>query len=272
MYGKHFESMYTGSMIGSGATVFAVWGYVVANMKPPNFHVELNPELLAFILGEPVPAVISAIERLCAPDPRSRSKAMDGRRLTKEGEYLYLVVNGEHYARIQTNEDKRAYWRGYKRMKRARGDVPQNVPQGTPPDGTELKAPKVPRFHPDAKAVLVALNRHSGRVFRETDGNLEVISARLKESGVTLPGVEQMIVRQCQLWGVDPKMAEYLRPETLFAKSKFDSYYAGKELPVGNQKRQEFSDRPETVDIPMLDFGQPLAKPNPYEQRQPKIH
>ena len=126
MYGKHFESMYTGSMIGSGAAVFAVWGYVVANMKPPNFHVELNPELLAFILGEPVSAVVSAIERLCAPDPKSRSKAMEGRRLTKEGEYLYRVVNGEHYSKIQTNEDKRAYWRGYKRMKRAKG-VPQET-------------------------------------------------------------------------------------------------------------------------------------------------
>ena len=30
MYGKHFASMYEGSLYGSGAVVFAVWGYVIA--------------------------------------------------------------------------------------------------------------------------------------------------------------------------------------------------------------------------------------------------
>ena len=32
MYGKHFASMYEGSLYGSGAVVFAVWGYVIAEV------------------------------------------------------------------------------------------------------------------------------------------------------------------------------------------------------------------------------------------------
>ncbi len=59
-FGKHHASMYTGSLVGKGAEVFAVMGYVIANMKPRRagengewrMVVEMNPKLLAFILGE----------------------------------------------------------------------------------------------------------------------------------------------------------------------------------------------------------------------------
>lgn len=115
MYGKHFDSMYEGSMIGSGAAVFAVWGYCIAKMKPPQFELELNPVLLAFVLGEDEETIVSAIEKLCSPDAKSRSKAEEGRRLIKKGEYLYKVVNGGVYHEIRNNEDKRAYWRDQKR-------------------------------------------------------------------------------------------------------------------------------------------------------------
>ena len=51
MFGKHFASMYSGSMFGKPAIVFAVWGYVIANMRPSRkdgqCYVELNPALLA---------------------------------------------------------------------------------------------------------------------------------------------------------------------------------------------------------------------------------
>jgi uncharacterized phage protein (TIGR02220 family) len=233
--------------------------------------VDMTRAALARKFNFPIERLNRAIERLEAPDPQSRNQDHDGRRIERldsHRDWGWQILNWHEYEQIRNRADVAERVARHRKAK----DVPQNVPQGTPPDGTELKAPKVSRFHPDAKAVLAALNSHSGRVFRETDGNMGIISARLREGGVTLVGVEQMIIRQCELWGADPKMAEYLRPETLFAKSKFDGYYAGRELSVGNQKRQEFSDRPETVDIPMLDFGQPLAKPNPYEQRPPKIH
>lgn len=79
--------------------------------------------------------------------------------------------------------------------------------------------------------MLYLLNEATGRHFRETDANLKAISYRLKEPGVDLDGVKQMIKRQCQRWK-GSRMEEYLRPETLFGKTKFDSYYASKDLPI----------------------------------------
>ena len=32
-FGKHFVSMYEGSMFGAGLNVFAVWGYVIAHVQ-----------------------------------------------------------------------------------------------------------------------------------------------------------------------------------------------------------------------------------------------
>lgn len=83
-----------------------------------------------------------------------------------------------------------------------------------------------------ARPVLHLLNERSGRSFRETEANLLLIAARMEEPGVDLDGIMAMVRRQCALWGPDPKMSEYLRPETLFGKTKFESYYANRNLPV----------------------------------------
>jgi uncharacterized phage protein (TIGR02220 family) len=83
----------------------------------------------------------------------------------------------------------------------------------------------------ESKLALSYLNQKTGRNFRETETNMKFIQERMKESGVTLPGVRMMIDRQCENWK-GTKMEEYLRPETLFNKTKFDGYYAARELPV----------------------------------------
>lgn len=110
MFGKIFKSMYAGSMVGAGPVVFALWPYVIANMEPDKnvgFQVQLNPVILATTFGCSVDEVRAAIDYLCAPDEQSRSKAYDGRRLIKVGEFDYTVVNGEHYNKIRTNEELR---------------------------------------------------------------------------------------------------------------------------------------------------------------------
>ncbi len=82
--------------------------------------------------------------------------------------------------------------------------------------------------------VLEYLNSKTKREFRPTEQNLSFIKSRLGESGVTTDGVKKMIDRQCLRWlGTDQQ--EYLRPQTLFNKTKFDSYYAAKDLPVKNE-------------------------------------
>lgn len=99
--------MYEGSMIGAGVHVFAVWNYVIA--KTRRGVIELNPKMLAFILGGTMAEVEDAIKILCAPDAQSRSKNENGRRLVREGEFQYRVVNWEKYNGIKTETDRREY-------------------------------------------------------------------------------------------------------------------------------------------------------------------
>lgn len=107
MYGKAFESMYEGSMVGAGAVVFAVWNYCIA--KNRNGCVELNPKLVGFILGESPDEISEAISVLSSPDIASRSKDEEGRRLMKEGEYQYRMVNWEKYFGMKSAVDQREY-------------------------------------------------------------------------------------------------------------------------------------------------------------------
>lgn len=127
MYGKHFGSMYEGSMVGAGALVFAVMGYVIAKQEPSRSvgsQVRLNPVLLATIMGEDEKDVVQAIEKLCSPDPKSTTKVDDGRRLKKIGEFDYQVVNGAKYRAIRDEETRLEQNRVAQRTFRAKKSHP----------------------------------------------------------------------------------------------------------------------------------------------------
>jgi hypothetical protein len=121
VYGKHFSSMYSGSMVGAGLNVFAVWGYVIANAV--DSRVELNPKLLAMILGCKEKEIITAIEYLTAPDPNSRSKDHEGRRLLPDGQFQYTVPTHETYRRILNEDERREYNRRKQAEHRAKANV-----------------------------------------------------------------------------------------------------------------------------------------------------
>ena len=118
MYGKFFASTFTGSMYGSGPDVFAVWGYVIANAV--DSQVELNPRLLAGVIGTSPERIQAAIAILSSPDPNSRTKDHEGRRLIREGEFAYHVPNFLTYRSIRNEEDRRAYNREKQREHRQR--------------------------------------------------------------------------------------------------------------------------------------------------------
>jgi hypothetical protein len=122
MYGKSFESKFEGSMVGAGFHVYSVWDYCIT--KNRSGFIELNPKLLAFVLdgGKPESEmkVAEAIEFLSLPDPKSRNKTEDGRRLVKEGEYQYRMVNWQHYESIKSIADLREYNRRKQAEYRAR--------------------------------------------------------------------------------------------------------------------------------------------------------
>lgn len=105
-YGKIFESLFTGSMVGAGLNVFALWAYCIANAKPPG-TIELNPKLLAVTFGCTEKEVRHAINHLCSEDPDSRSVDHSGRRLLKEGRFLYLMPTWPKYNAIRNEIERR---------------------------------------------------------------------------------------------------------------------------------------------------------------------
>lgn len=107
---------------------------------------------------------------------------------------------------------------------------PPEPPQADHPRGEPIPA-KTIRMN-RARPVLLLLNEQSGRQFRETEANLLLIASRLEEKDVDVEGVFMMVRRQCAKWKNDPKMSEYLRPETLFGKTKFEAYYANRNQPI----------------------------------------
>lgn len=119
MYGKHFASTYTGSMFGAGPELFAVWGYVIANTVES--QIELNPIAIAPALGMTPEAVARCINKLCEPDPNSRSKVADGCRLIREGQFAYHVPNHNSYRLVRDEQDRREYNRLKKAEGRSRG-------------------------------------------------------------------------------------------------------------------------------------------------------
>lgn len=119
MYGKHFERMYQGSMRGAGSDVFAVWGYVISHVREDSL-VELNPEIIAFLIGMPQERVEAAMGFLTATDPKSRNKEHDGRRLVRRGEFEYYVPSAAYYRGVRSTDDLREYNRVKQRESRAR--------------------------------------------------------------------------------------------------------------------------------------------------------
>lgn len=146
MYGKSYESQYEGSMVGAGLNVFAVWGYVITKVR--DGYVELNPRLLAFKLGGTVKEIEAALDYLQQPDPDSRSKSEGGRRLVKEGQFQYRMVNWAEYNRIRTEQDRREYNRQAQAIHRAAKK--KSLP--TPGEERYCKA----RTEAEAEAVLEA--------------------------------------------------------------------------------------------------------------------
>lgn len=75
----------------------------------------------------------------------------------------------------------------------------------------------------EARAILDFLNEKTGRAYQPVDANLDLIVARLKD-GATVTQCRQVIAKKTREWSGDEKMAEYLRPATLFNRTKFAQY------------------------------------------------
>jgi uncharacterized phage protein (TIGR02220 family) len=80
-----------------------------------------------------------------------------------------------------------------------------------------------------AREAIDILNEIAGTGFKHTKTNVGHVSARLAE-GFTLDNVRSVVTSRVALWGDDPSMRQYLRPQTVFG-SKFDAYLQAASMP-----------------------------------------
>jgi uncharacterized phage protein (TIGR02220 family) len=85
--------------------------------------------------------------------------------------------------------------------------------------------------------ILTYLNEKARRNYRPVKANISLISARLKE-GATPDECRAVIDTKVKAWSTDTKMAQYLRPATLFSATNY-AQYAGE---LGGTRQDERRD------------------------------
>ena len=83
--------------------------------------VDMTAEAIARRTNGPLKEIKEAIELLCQPDPRSRSKEHEGRRLIpldSRRDWGWIIVNYQHYRQIRDEEMRREVWRDMKAKQR----------------------------------------------------------------------------------------------------------------------------------------------------------
>ena len=89
--------------------------------------------------------------------------------------------------------------------------------------------------------VLGYLNEKAGTRYKPVESNLKFIRARLKDYSIA--DLKAVVDRQVAKWK-GTSMQMYLRPETLFNATKFETYHNGLDSKKGNSQniaRREYS-------------------------------
>jgi len=115
---------------------------------------------------------------------------------------------------------------------------PDNDP--VPEHEHDTISPLTPQGEPPAAGQIIQhLNAKTGAKFSPTaKATVRLINGRLSE-GYTVQDFITVIDRKCADWLSDPKMCQYLRPDTLFSPSKFEGYLHGVQAPAPAQGEQK---------------------------------
>ena len=112
------------------------------------------------------------------------------------------------------------------RSRETETETEKNNTMSGKPDGDELNNKKTTKkngFKPQAIEIINFLNEKADRSYRPVQTNLELIISRLEE-GYEIQDFRAVIARKVRDWSDDEKMAKFLRPATLFNKTKFAQY------------------------------------------------
>lgn len=99
---------------------------------------------------------------------------------------------------------------------------PETEKPPEPPPKNSAKRKKT-ELKQQALEILSFLNRKADTNFEAVKANLDLISARLQE-GATISDCKMVIAAKVRQWLGDPQWEMYLRPATLFNRTKFAQY------------------------------------------------
>ena len=173
----------------------------------------------AYATEAPLPGSVDALCRIVGAQTPTERKAVQ----RVADEFFTTTDSGLVNKRVQEEIEKRHAFIAQQReniSKRWRHEREPPPPRGNGEDKPSDPARRALRE--TAKRVLAFLNEKSGKKFREVEANLKPILARLAEFDETM--LRSIILHRCQLWSADEKMAEFLRPATLFNATKCAQY------------------------------------------------
>ena len=105
--------------------------------------VDMTPEAMAARTSIPLDIIQRGLEQLAAPDPRSRTPDEQGRRIVlvdKHRNWGWALTNYKTYAAIRTAEERREYFKNYKRRERAAKKPPVHNVHHESTDSTDVVA------------------------------------------------------------------------------------------------------------------------------------
>ncbi len=108
MYGKIFESIYTGTLYGQWEAIVTFQQMIV--LADEDGTVDYTPPALAAKTSIPLEIIEKGIASLMEPDKYSRSPDEDGRRivlLDEDRPWGWRLVNYEHYRNVASREEKK---------------------------------------------------------------------------------------------------------------------------------------------------------------------
>jgi len=228
--------MYDGTLATKGPWEALVTFQQMIILADQHGVVDMTPDAIDRRTTIPLKIIQKGLESLEAADKDSRSPNEEGRRilrLSASREWGWQIVNYAHYRNLRSAEERRAYHRQYYHLKRKGNSTTLSTPISTlSTDSTEAVSSKhkqeskalsgKPDLKQSAIEILNFLNDKTGKKFEPLPANIEPIIARLKESSIE--DIRCVIALKCREWIGDEKMAQYLRPATLFNRTKFAQY------------------------------------------------
>lgn len=136
-YVKIFASLYSGSLATRGPWEALITFQQMLVLAEWDGTLDMTPEVLSRTTLIPLEIIKKGIAALLKPDPDSRGKKVEGRRIVPidpERNWGWRVVNIEKYRKRYGREDRNEYQREYMRERRAKTK--------------KEEAPKVERFSP----------------------------------------------------------------------------------------------------------------------------